>query len=552
MGLAKPALLRGLALLIGGLVVGIPAVRASVALLGGAAARPLGGQFNNVPVLHSNQPEEVEGPGILIDTGPGSAMAAETGEVLANASYRFNGPFGLHVHHKYNPAAGMRIGPGGRRSELTLAVVLTNPSQRPVVVSFERGAVRNSFEAPYLGANLMGVKPLGPRPWNTGPGDATAVQMLRGRLDANLREAITIAPLQRVVLLSTALPALGVANALLRGHSNGPIEMAVVAAPPPGDQASVLATLDSRQLAPGRTYLGRIAAINARQVFARVGGVALGDAYTASISQDLEQAGALHVPLTSTDRTTFGSGEVQVNPLVSRMVDSSLDNVGTYGVRFDIDLNLRGQGAYGLILSHPVDPNGGRIIAFRGSIAIRTAAGQEDVHVGMRSGESLTLTTLQLQRGTPQTVRLSLVYPADSTPGHLLSVVSLEQLAEFRQRPSRLETARLTPETRPPISLPAARRQARHPATAVKGRSPNPNVPHPLKPPRQIGAAPARMPLRPPAWTRQSANTLLVPQPIRPSPRFEQSGTDGSSTLAERYRQAVEAQERMMGRWSTP
>jgi phage repressor protein C with HTH and peptisase S24 domain len=31
-------------------------------------ARPLQGQFNTVPVLHSNQPEEVEGPGILIDT----------------------------------------------------------------------------------------------------------------------------------------------------------------------------------------------------------------------------------------------------------------------------------------------------------------------------------------------------------------------------------------------------------------------------------------------------------------------------------------------------
>jgi hypothetical protein len=549
---SNPALVRGLAVLIGSLVALIPGARASVALLGGAAARPLGGQFNSVPVLHSNQPEEVEGPGILIDTGPGSATAAESGEVLANASYRFNGPFGLHAHHIYSPAAGIRLGPGRRRSELTLAVVLTNPSQRAVVVSLERGAVRNSFEAPYLGANLMGVKPLGPRPWNTGPGDATAVQMLRGRLDANLRDEITIPPLQRVVLLSTALPALGVANALLRGHSNGPIEMAVVAAPPPGDQASVLATLDSRQLAPGRTYLGRIAAINARQVFARVGGVALGDAYTASLSQDLEQAGALHVPLTSTDRTHFGSGEVQVNPLVSRMVDSSLDNVGTYGVRYDIDLNLRGQGAYALILSHPVDPNGGRIIAFRGSIAIRTAAGQEDVHVGMRSGESLTLTTLQLQRGTPQTVRLSLVYPADSTPGHLLSVVSLEQLAEFRQRQSRVETARLTPETPPPINLPAPAPQPRPSAAAVKGRTPRPTAIRPLKPPKQLGAAPARMPLRPPAWTRQSANTLLVPQPLRPGPRIEQSGIDGSSTLAERYRQAVEAQERMMGRWSTP
>ena len=55
-----------------------------------------------MPVLHSNQPEEVEGPGILIDTSPGSAFSAETGAELANATYRFNGPFGLHLHHKYH------------------------------------------------------------------------------------------------------------------------------------------------------------------------------------------------------------------------------------------------------------------------------------------------------------------------------------------------------------------------------------------------------------------------------------------------------------------
>ena len=57
-----------------------PALAAEVVLLEGRAARPLGGRFNDVPVLHSNQPEEVAGPGILIDTGEGSALAAETGE----------------------------------------------------------------------------------------------------------------------------------------------------------------------------------------------------------------------------------------------------------------------------------------------------------------------------------------------------------------------------------------------------------------------------------------------------------------------------------------
>ena len=38
---------------------------AYVAILAGQRARPLSGAFNNVPVLHSNQPEIVTGPGTV-------------------------------------------------------------------------------------------------------------------------------------------------------------------------------------------------------------------------------------------------------------------------------------------------------------------------------------------------------------------------------------------------------------------------------------------------------------------------------------------------------
>jgi hypothetical protein len=144
-----------------------PAVQAQVALMAGRAAQPLQGRFNNVPVLHSNQPEEVWGPGILVSTTPGSAL--------------------------YAPSDARRLGvPGGRRGQLTLAVIAINPGDREVTLRFEQGAVKNSFEAPYLSTNLMGVIPQGRRPWNTGPGAATAVQMLRGSLDRNMPETVRI------------------------------------------------------------------------------------------------------------------------------------------------------------------------------------------------------------------------------------------------------------------------------------------------------------------------------------------------------------------------
>ena len=481
--------------------------------MAGQRAKPLNGTFNQVPVLHSNQPEEVEGPGILISTTPGVSYAAENGMALRNAEYTFNGEFGLHMHHKYFPSYRSQIRAGERRTELTLGVILINPGRVPVSIQFDRGAVRNSFEAPYLANNLLGVKPLGRRPWNTGPGDATAVQMLRDQLDRNLSDLVVIPPRSRIVLLRTQLPALGIANGLLRGRSNGAFQMAVVAAPGPGSDADLVAVLDQRRLAPGRVYLNRIADIQSRRVFSRVGGVAIGDTYTASLRHDLKAEGALHVPLTSTSRHHFGTRDVQVNPLASRMLDSSLDNVGTYGVRFDVDLKLKGSGPYELVLSHPPLAGGRPFVAFRGSLQVRTDEGLQEMHLGMRSGESHALTTLNLKPGVVNPVRVSLVYPADATPGHLLSVVPASQLAVVQARQAQQTAA----ATASPPAMPAPTR-------------PQPQTPNPLLGPR---------PLQPSA-------ERTIPRPL-PQRRQPPVGTlPAQQPLEDRYREALEAQQEII------
>jgi hypothetical protein len=370
----------------------------------------------------------------LINTSPGVSYSTENGAQLANPDYTFNGEFGVHLHHKYIPPKSERW-TGSRRSELTIGLILINTSYQPVHIRFEAGAVRNSFQAPYLANNLMGVKPLGMRAWNTGPGDATATQLLRGKLDSSLSDEITIPGRSRLVVFRSELPSLGIANALLRGRSDGPFQMAVVAARQPQSDYDIVAVLDESRLAPGRVYLNRISEINNRQIFSRVGGVAIGDTYQAAINHDLNTEGALHVPFTSTVRHNFGTKEIQVNPLASRMVDSSLDNVGTYGVRYEVTLNLTGAGPYDLVMSHPMAFGRSKpFTAFRGSMQITTESGTEEVHVGMRSGESLILKSLNLKPGVVNPVKVTMVYPADATPGHLLSVVSDSQLAQVRER----------------------------------------------------------------------------------------------------------------------
>ena len=535
-----------------------------VALMAGQSARPLNGVFNTVPVLHSNQPEEVFGPGILVNTAPGSAFSQETGQQLENATYTFNGEFGLHAHHKYFPEDASRLGGRYVRGKLTIATIVINPGKRPVTLQIDRGAVRNSFEAPYLANHLMGVKPLGPRPWNTGPGDATAVIMLRNQRDPKLPDTFVIPPRSRAVLFHTRLPARGIANGLLRGRSDGPFQMAVVAAEDPETDADLIAVLDRGVLAPGRTYLKLLPEIQSGRVFSRVGGVALGDTYAATLTHDLSQ-GSLHVPLTSTTRTTFGTRDVQVNALASRMLDSSLDNVGTYGVRFDVTLNLKGNGPYELVLSHPT-AYGKQFTSFRGSIGIQTSEGYKEVHVGMQSGESLSLTPLTLSPGVNNPVTVSLVYPADATPGHLLSVVPAQQLAQLRERERLVEIARAASAAAAakPKLPPAAPPSVASTVDAAAGATPRPKAPasrpraaaNPARPlpaskTPKPSARPVSRPAVMPAWI-QPLPPIPLPLLNRSAPGPSGPQAQVTQVLLDRYQEAAEAQQRflngMMGR----
>ena len=523
-----PALvLIGVSLATAGTQVFLPA-HAYVPLMAGQRARALNGSFNNIPVLHSNQPEIVKGPGILVNTAPGSGIAFENNQPINNATFTFNGAFGVHMHHKYYPQDSSKLGGRRDRGLLTVAAIAINPGSKPITLTFSEGSVKNSFEAPYHPNKLMGVKPLGPRPWNTGPGDATAVQILRGELDRKLPREIVIPPNSSKVIVSTILPARGIMNGLLRGQSNGPFHMAVVAAEETRNEQDLIAVLDRGRLAPGRIYLNRIREIETGQVFSRVAGVALGDQYSAVIQHDLDQ-GPLHVPLTSTSKHHFGTRDIQVNQLSTRMIDSAVNNVGTYGVRFDVEMNLFGDGDHELVLSHPVAAGRSPFTAFRGSIGIQTDEGYKEVHVGMRSGQSLSISDLNLQEGTNNLVKVSLVYPADATPGHLLSVVPVTQLAVLRQREQMLDAARqaasesktrtVTPQQAPPA------------VTQHVEPTPTPD------PQLETGTEPVQ-PLSPPPMivSPRGGGSSLMPAAIIMPQRVNNS-------LEQRYREAIRAQQ---------
>jgi hypothetical protein len=377
--------------------------------------------------------------------------------------------------------------------------------------------------------------------------------MLRGRLDSRLSNAITVPAQSRLVLFQTDLPALGIANALLRGQSDGPFQMAVVAARNPQSESDLLRVLDNGQLAPGRVYLNRVSEIENRQIFSRVGGVALGDAYKATLTHNLEINGPLHVPFTSTHRHHFGTREVQVNGLASRMLDSSLDNVGTYGVRFDVDFNLKGTGPYELVLSHPAPAGSRPFTAFRGSLQIQTSEGTKDLHVVLRSGQSLSLASLNLKPEVDNPLRVSMVYPADATPGHLLSVVPSQQLSRVISQERQIALARQEAERMTRAQAAARTTAAKRSGQTAAAAATDPGLPK--LPPLTLGEASGSV-----AGLQQEDPFMLPPPPLQPALTMpplvyppsvgpvvlpSQQGLPQSS-LQDRYQQALEAQQVIM------
>jgi hypothetical protein len=149
----------------------------------------------------------------------------------------------------------------------------------------------------------------------------------------------------------------------------------------------------------------------------------------------------------------------------------------------------------------------------------------------MKSGESLSLASLNLKPGQNNPVKVSLVYPADATPGHLLSVVPDQQLARVRERQILIAKAAAESQTS----------RQRTPPPAPPGLAVTPQAPAAIPAP-----APGQ-PMLAPGWI----DTLPPIPPVNSSP-LPKSGLGSPSSermsqaLLDRYQQAVDAQQQFM------
>ena len=139
----------------------------------------------------------------------------------------------------------------------------------------------------------------------------------------------------------------------------------------------------------------------------------------------------------------------------------------------------------------------------------------------MRSGQSLSLADLNLKPGQMNAVRITLVYPADATPGHLLSVVPEQQLAQLQLRQSQQESALAMASREQPVLR---------------------QTPPPLNQPLALGPGQAPPVMVPPSLLPDLTSLELPPS----LPASVPTSSRISQTLLDRYQQAVEAQRQFV------
>jgi hypothetical protein len=227
-----------------------------------------------------------------------------------------------------------------------------------------------------------------------------------------------------------------------------------------------------------------------RFYYGRVAGVASGSQWTGRAT-DKPDANYLSIPaagealsyvLSSVDRNTFGTGQIQSAPMLVRYPDTAYRAHGNYGILYNITLPLRNNTdstqRVAIMLQTPLqdeDLKGQGLafrnppynqIFFRGTVRLRYTDDlgirqTRYMHVVQRRGQQgEPLIRLTLPKGQQRQVEVQLIYPPDATPPQVLTIET-QPYNGLAALPSSSSEASETPEaagaaSEPIGNLPAA------------------------------------------------------------------------------------------------
>ncbi len=440
--------------------------------------RSLPGSLDNVPVFNSNSPEIIESDGILLSTFPSQGKS----DPGAHLNYSFNGRFDIFSHH---------VARGQSDTDTRTvyeAIVVHNPGKSPVTLDIRDGASHISQESPW-NEITSGTSNLYSNNFS-GPGSRVMNDVLRDRRQSAFPAQVTIAPGQSHLLLNAPIPLrrLNVAtdgtlapgseitpppnnassgegprlngrSTLMLLNSSGPVYVASLAmhAPQSNGKEYVPSLENWKQIlfkgklsTPRDGSPSRPGSRDNPFRYGRVSGIATGSQWKAKLTDG--KSDQLAIPaagnqisyvLSTLERNTFGTGQIQSAPITKRYSDTAYLANGNYGIEYNLDLPLTNNTSspqkVSLTVQTPLQNDSldnalqfnstpeSRIF-FRGTVLFiyKEDDGRSRAYytylVQNRGEQGQPLIEMTLQPGEQRDVNVQFLYPPDATPPQVLTI----------------------------------------------------------------------------------------------------------------------------------
>ncbi|MGB3293580.1 MAG: DUF3370 domain-containing protein [Phormidesmis sp.] len=440
--------------------------------------RSLPGGLDDVPVFNSNSPETIQSDGILLSTFPGRGKS----DPGAHLNYAFNGRFDIFSHHV------VRGQDDADTRTMYEAILVHNPGSRPVTLSIREGASYISQESPW---NLIASGSSNLHSNNfSGPGSRVMNDILRDRRQSPFPSQVTSPsgeshlllnapiPLRRLSVVTDGslppgreiLPApvsassgegprLNGRSTLLRLDSSGPVYVASLAMHAPQTNGSERVPtltewkqvlLRGRLASPRDSAPSRPGSRESSFRYGRVSGVATGSQWRATLTDSSSNQLAIPSPgehisyaLSTLERNTFGTGQVQSAPVVARYSDTAYRANGNYGIEYNLNLPLTNRTSsprtVALSIQTPLqndslsnalqfDASPADRVFFRGTVLFvyKEDDGRSRAHytylVQNQGQQGQPLVEVTLAPGEQRNVNVQFIYPPDATPPQVLTI----------------------------------------------------------------------------------------------------------------------------------
>lgn len=422
----------------------------------------LPGKLNQIPVFNSNSPEVVTTEGILLSTFPPDDKVYQD----AHLNRAFQGKFDIFTHH---------IAVEREKGDLTTlyeGIILKNASNKTVRLKILSSATYNSQpDSPFI--KLPDLIENNDGSIFAGPGDRVSQDILRNKSFMK-NKVIIIRPDETIVLMNESIPIYYLVppvngrTSLFKLESNGPLYIADLALyekkclfsvkkPELSDWLNILKKgklSEKRDKIP--TPIDKPKPKGQPFIYGRVSGVATGNTWTGKIVNDIN---SFNIPESGTGDSfvlntvyanTFGTEQIQSALMEKRYPDTAYQAHANYGIIYELEIplfnNFPDKKEISVSFDTPLrnvgknDPyvmNLAQVmyfnkfppekIFFRGEFKIQykeeNITKEKYIHVVQRIGEKgQPLLKLVLEPDQKKVINISYIYPADSTPPHVLTI----------------------------------------------------------------------------------------------------------------------------------